>query len=48
MQQLRPDGFDASSAVERSPGDKDLARVEALLSALRQGSEHEMGEDRLG
>ncbi|WP_255006179.1 phosphoribosylanthranilate isomerase [Cyanobium sp. ATX 6F1] len=48
LQQLRPDGFDASSAVERSPGDKDLARVEALLSALRQGSEHEMGEDRLG
>lgn len=48
LNELRPDGFDASSAVERSPGDKDLARVEALVSALRQGAGPEMGEDRRG
>jgi len=32
---LRPDGLDASSSVERAPGDKDLERVAALVAALR-------------
>ncbi len=32
---LAPDGLDASSSVERSPGDKDLERVAALVAALR-------------
>lgn len=32
---LRPDGLDASSAVERAPGDKDLERVAALVAALQ-------------
>ncbi len=48
LNELRPAGFDASSSVERSPGDKDLARVEALVSALRQGAGPELGEDRRG
>ncbi|MEM8639098.1 MAG: phosphoribosylanthranilate isomerase [Cyanobacteria bacterium P01_G01_bin.54] len=30
-----PDGIDVSSGVERSPGDKDLTRVAALLRQLR-------------
>jgi len=29
-----PETFDASSGVERAPGDKDLAQVEALVAAL--------------
>ena len=29
-----PDGLDASSGVERAPGDKDLARVEQLVAAV--------------
>ena len=29
-----PDGVDVSSGVERAPGDKDLARVAALVTAL--------------
>ncbi len=32
---LRPDGLDASSALEYAPGDKDLGRVAALVAALR-------------
>lgn len=32
---LRPDGLDASSSVERAPGDKDLERVATLVAALR-------------
>lgn len=32
---LQPTGLDASSGVERSPGDKDLARVAALLAVVR-------------
>ena len=34
LQGSRPDGLDASSGVERAPGDKDLAQVEALVAAL--------------
>lgn len=30
-----PAGLDASSAVERAPGDKDLQRVAALVAAMR-------------
>lgn len=30
-----PDGIDLSSGVERSPGDKDLDRVQALFGAVR-------------
>lgn len=32
---VQPDGLDASSGVENSPGVKNLARVEALLAAVR-------------
>jgi phosphoribosylanthranilate isomerase len=32
---VHPDGLDASSALERSPGDKDIARVKAMLDAVR-------------
>ena len=37
LQQLEhapPSGLDASSGVERAPGDKDLARVEQLVAAV--------------
>jgi phosphoribosylanthranilate isomerase len=33
--QVNPPGIDLSSGVERSPGDKDLAKVERLLRAIR-------------
>jgi len=33
---LRPDGLDASSGVERAPGDKNLARVKELVEAVRR------------
>ncbi|MEB3234019.1 MAG: phosphoribosylanthranilate isomerase, partial [Cyanobacteriota bacterium] len=33
--QLRPDGLDASSALEVSPGLKDLQRVRDLLAVVR-------------
>lgn len=36
LQLLRPDGIDLSSGVERSPGDKDLERVEKLFQVLHQ------------
>jgi phosphoribosylanthranilate isomerase len=32
---VNPDGFDASSGVEDAPGVKNLARVEALVGAVR-------------
>ncbi|MGK7889922.1 MAG: N-(5'-phosphoribosyl)anthranilate isomerase, partial [Leptolyngbyaceae cyanobacterium] len=32
--QLVPDGIDLSSGVERSPGQKDLAKVKQLFAAL--------------
>ena len=36
LQQLRPDGLDASSSVERAPADKDLDKVRALVAAVPQ------------
>ncbi|CAD5936492.1 N-(5'-phosphoribosyl)anthranilate isomerase [Planktothrix tepida] len=38
LQQLKPDGIDLSSGVERSPGDKDLAKVRQLLKAIEMSS----------
>ncbi|WP_396123664.1 phosphoribosylanthranilate isomerase [Cyanobium sp. AMD-g] len=35
LARLRPDGLDASSALEDRPGVKNLARVAALLAAMR-------------
>ncbi|WP_094513192.1 phosphoribosylanthranilate isomerase [Synechococcus sp. MW101C3] len=35
LEQLQPDGLDASSGVELAPGDKDLARVAALVEAVK-------------
>ena len=35
LSQLGPTGLDASSGVERSPGDKDLDQVAALVAAVR-------------
>jgi phosphoribosylanthranilate isomerase len=35
LQQVSPNGIDLSSGVERSPGDKDLARVAKLFAKLR-------------
>jgi phosphoribosylanthranilate isomerase len=32
---VHPDGIDLSSGVERSPGDKDLAKVKALFAVLQ-------------
>ncbi len=34
LQVLRPEGIDLSSGVERSPGDKDLAKVAQLFQVL--------------
>lgn len=34
---VRPTGLDASSGVERAPGDKDLVKVGALVQAVRRG-----------
>ena len=34
LSQLKPDGIDLSSGVERSPGDKDLGKVTQLFQAL--------------
>ena len=34
LTQLRPDGIDLSSGVERSPGDKDLEKVARLFEQL--------------
>lgn len=36
LEQLSPTGLDASSGVERAPGDKDLDRVRALLDVVRR------------
>jgi len=35
LSQLRPDGVDLSSGVERSPGDKDLIKVEQLFEQIK-------------
>jgi len=35
LDRLQPDGLDASSALEDRPGVKNLARVAALLAAMR-------------
>jgi phosphoribosylanthranilate isomerase len=40
---LHPDGIDLSSGVERSPGDKDLDKVEALFQTLRQSGSPAVG-----
>ena len=34
LSQLKPDGIDLSSGVERSPGDKDLVKVTQLFQSL--------------
>lgn len=34
LSQLKPDGIDLSSGVERSPGDKDLVKVRQLFASL--------------
>lgn len=36
LAQLQPDGIDLSSGVERSPGDKDLAKVAQLFERIRE------------
>lgn len=35
LSQIHPDGIDLSSGVERSPGDKDLDKVELLFARLK-------------
>ena len=35
VSQVRPDGIDVSSGVERSPGDKDLDKVAQLLAKVK-------------
>ena len=37
LEQIRPDGLDASSALERAPGDKILSRVVELVAAVAAG-----------
>ena len=37
LEQIRPDGLDASSALERAPGDKILSRVAELVAAVAAG-----------
>lgn len=39
LQQLKPDGIDLSSGVERSPGDKDLAKVRLLFQVIAKNRE---------
>ena len=39
LARLSPHGLDASSGVERAPGDKDLAFVAQLVAAVRSSSE---------
>ena len=34
LEHIRPDGLDASSALERAPGDKILSRVAELVAAV--------------
>ena len=37
LEAVRPDGVDASSSLEKSPGRKDHARVRAFVEAVRAG-----------
>ncbi len=39
LAQLEPTGLDASSGVERAPGDKDLAQVQEMVKAVRGAGE---------
>ena len=39
LARLNPDGLDASSGVERAPGNKDLDLVRQLVTAVRSSSE---------
>lgn len=44
LRQFRPTGLDASSGVEDAPGEKNLARVAALVEAVRrEGASAEAG-----
>ncbi|MEM9538065.1 MAG: phosphoribosylanthranilate isomerase [Cyanobacteria bacterium P01_E01_bin.42] len=45
LDRVSPDGIDLSSGVERSPGDKDLAKVAKLLERVK-GKEGESGSPR--
>jgi phosphoribosylanthranilate isomerase len=36
LRELQPNGIDLSSGVERSPGDKDLAKVAQLFESIRR------------
>ena len=38
LRELSPNGIDLSSGVERSPGDKDLEKVESLFKVLEEAS----------
>jgi phosphoribosylanthranilate isomerase len=40
LEQIRPDGLDASSALERAPGDKILSRVAELVAAVETWRQH--------
>jgi phosphoribosylanthranilate isomerase len=40
LAQLQPDGIDLSSGVERSPGDKDLTKVQNLFDQLQRKSDY--------
>jgi phosphoribosylanthranilate isomerase len=44
LRQLRPTGLDASSGVEDAPGLKNLARVAALVEAVRNAALAGSGE----
>ena len=39
LAQLAPDGIDLSSGVERSPGNKDLAKVSKLVAQIKAKSQ---------
>ncbi|VXD13173.1 N-(5'-phosphoribosyl)anthranilate isomerase [Planktothrix serta PCC 8927] len=48
LQQLKPDGIDLSSGVERSPGDKDLAKVRLLFQVIAGNREQGTGNREQG
>lgn len=41
VEKARPDGVDVSSGVEKSPGQKDLKKVEAFITAVKQAAVRE-------